>query len=96
MRDLFSQCTYVRFLCVCHAQECQFALTCTLRNSCVTCTNSRGYRMRALRGGWKLVISDDVIYGLPLWPDIILYGSKVTNTFVLHGKKKTVKLSPNH
>ena len=31
MRDLFSQCTYVR---VCHAQECQFAL------SCVTCTDS--------------------------------------------------------
>ena len=36
------KCTYVR---VCYAQECQFALTCTERNSCVTCTNSRGYRM---------------------------------------------------
>ena len=26
MRDLFLQCTYVRtYVCVCHAQECQFA-----------------------------------------------------------------------
>ena len=45
MRDLFSQCTYV---CVCHAQECQFALTCTQRSSCVTCTDTRAYRMPSL------------------------------------------------
>ena len=45
MRDLFSQCTYV---CVCHAQECQFAhvtelirhRTRTSRNSYITCTDT--------------------------------------------------------
>ena len=34
MTDLFSQCMYVRtYVCVCHTQECQFALTCMQRNS---------------------------------------------------------------
>ena len=39
MRDLSLQCTCVR---VGHAQECQFAITCTLMNSCVTCTDTQG------------------------------------------------------
>ena len=34
------------YICVCHAQECQFALTVcthgTLRNSCVMCTDDGG------------------------------------------------------
>ena len=45
MRDLFSQCMRVR---VCHAQECQFALTCT--------SDGRQGRTALLdNGGWAVI-----------------------------------------
>ena len=49
MRDLFLQCTCVwTYVCVCRAQDCQFALTCTQRTSYVTCTDTGESRMPSL------------------------------------------------
>ena len=45
MRDLFSQCTYVgTYVSVTlrNVNLHSFALTCTLRNSCVMCTDDGG------------------------------------------------------
>ena len=59
MRDLFLQCTYVcTYVHVCHAQG-QFALTCTQRSSCVTCTDTRGYQIPSDGGQGRTVLLDN-------------------------------------
>ena len=74
-----------------HAQECQFALTCTQRNSCVTCTDTRRYRMRyasLVPTPRSLFMFDSTGVVLELWLiSDIFYSSCAMRTYALSRRR---------
>ena len=91
MRDLFSQCLYIR---VCHAQECQFALICTHLHSraCsgthALCALTMEVEEREER--WFLTMEDveDSAAGLPKRTCFVESSAERTRRLATLGKRK--------
>ena len=91
MRDLFSQCLYIR---VCHAQECRFALICTHLHSraCsgthALCALTMEVEEREER--WFLTMEDaeDSAAGLPKRTCFVESSAERTRRLATLGKRK--------